>query len=1228
LRHAAAIDAAFCGRQHVSAIQLMPPCPNRVRAAIRAASRARIAVSALFLLTLIACAIPTAASAAGTVLFSNAFSDNTVDGTGTVSLPAPQSGKNVACLTATGNTTIAPLLSCTGNIDAQGSGVLRFTGAATGQVGGVFGADSFPTSNGIDVTFTAYQYGGTTPPADGIGFLLAAVNPSDPVSPTGLASSGGSLGYSATATLNGMTDAYLGVGLDVYGNFSSPTYQGTGCTNLPYMTAAEAGAVVVRGPGNGLVGYCGLATTRTSTGALTLYGATRAASAVPLEVLINPTNASFTSASGYTVTPGTYEVIFTSVGGVPRTLTGTLPSVAANLYPSSSWLNANGVPKQLAFGFEGSTGADDDVHEISGVNVVTFNSVPQLAVNSTSYSAASPSPGAPVNYSVSASVTAGSNETMPISVTQTTPTGVVPVGAYGSGWVCASPVGQSITCTTSGSSFLGGTTLPVLNVVAIVTGSSVTSTLIQSSSSATASSSDADPGSAAGTTAGTLPTAPSAITVTPAIGPIAGGGIVTIGGTNITAATAIEIGTTAQQQAGTPVTLLPCPGLPAAGCFTVVGNTLVISSMPAIASAANVSATVVTSGLAAAASYVYASAPAAPATPTATPGITSATVAWTAPASNGSPITGYVVTPYLAGVAQTPVSYDASTTTRTLTGLTAAASYTFTVAAINLYGTSTASAASAAVVPYTIPAAPTITAASAGDSSASLNWSAPTNGGSTITSYIVTPYIGLVAQSSQTFSGTATSATVSGLTPGTIYTFTIAAHNLAGTGPSSLGSSTVTPNAAPTLNFATPPAGEVGVLYGQQLTATGGTQPYTWSVSSGALPGGLTLNSSTGLLSGVPSSAASPASFTVKIADASGQIATEATTVTIIADPAVTFTPPAGQVSVAYSQQPTLSGGTGPYTWALSAGSLPPGLTINPTTGLISGTPTIVGNYPVTISATDFLGQTGSDAVTFVVGVGPLVIAQTASTASVVAGAPVTYTTTITNTASTAYSGVSISEPLTGVLDDAVYNANATATSGTVSYLAATVGWTGNLSAGGSVTITYSVTTSNPDNGNQLLSNTVTSTTLGTNCAAGSTDSRCATSTTVTPVSITMSGLTSSFTLTGAPNTTATANGAVQMSVTTNGTAGYQLSVQAASGSLTSSQPGNTSTIPIGDLRVRAAGTSTFQPLSATTPVLLHQQSGPSAPGGDPLSNDYQVQVPFVPPSTYSTTLNYIASSQ
>ncbi len=175
-------------------------------------------------------------------------------------------------------------------------------------------------------------------------------------------------------------------------------------------------------------------------------------------------------------------------------------------------------------------------------------------------------------------------------------------------------------------------------------------------------------------------------------------------------------------------------------------------------------------------------------------------MSWTAPASNNSPITSYIVTPYISGVAQAPLTFDASTTTRTLTGLTAGASYTFTVAAVNAIGTGAASPQSNAVIPYTLPGAPAIGAVSAGDSAATVNWTAPaSNGGAAITGYVVTPYINGVAQAPQTFSGTATTQTVTGLTPGTSYTFKVAAINAAGTGPASAMSAAVTVNAGPVL---------------------------------------------------------------------------------------------------------------------------------------------------------------------------------------------------------------------------------------------------------------------------------------------------------------------------------------------------------------------------------------------------------------------------------------------
>ncbi|MDT0213272.1 DUF4082 domain-containing protein [Rothia sp. ARF10] len=194
-----------------------------------------------------------------------------------------------------------------------------------------------------------------------------------------------------------------------------------------------------------------------------------------------------------------------------------------------------------------------------------------------------------------------------------------------------------------------------------------------------------------------------------------------------------------------------------------------------------------------------ATAPAAPTGVNATAGDASAVVRWTAPSNGGSPITGYTVTPYVGTVAQTPVTVVGSppATSTTVTGLTNGTAYTFRVAATNAVGTGPSSAESAPVTPLgaTVPAAPTGVSATAGDGSAVVSWTAPSNGGSTITAYTVTPYAGATALAPTTVSGSppGTTATVTGLTNGTAYTFRVAATNAVGTGPQSAPSAVVTP---------------------------------------------------------------------------------------------------------------------------------------------------------------------------------------------------------------------------------------------------------------------------------------------------------------------------------------------------------------------------------------------------------------------------------------------------
>ena len=217
-------------------------------------------------------------------------------------------------------------------------------------------------------------------------------------------------------------------------------------------------------------------------------------------------------------------------------------------------------------------------------------------------------------------------------------------------------------------------------------------------------------------------------------------------------------------------------------------------------------------------SVTPATTPGAPTIGTATGGNASASVSWTAPASNGgSPVTGYVVTPYIAGTAQTAQTFNSTATTETVTGLTNGTAYTFKVAAINSVGTGAQSAASNSVTPATTPGAPTIGTATPGNVSASLTWTAPaSNGGAAITGYTVTPYIGATAQTAQTFNSTATTETVTGLTNGTAYTFEVAAINSVGTGAESAASNSVTPATTPgtpTIGTATSGNASAGVSW-------------------------------------------------------------------------------------------------------------------------------------------------------------------------------------------------------------------------------------------------------------------------------------------------------------------------------------------------------------------------------------------------------------------------------
>jgi hypothetical protein len=153
------------------------------------------------------------------------------------------------------------------------------------------------------------------------------------------------------------------------------------------------------------------------------------------------------------------------------------------------------------------------------------------------------------------------------------------------------------------------------------------------------------------------------------------------------------------------------------------------------------------------------------------------------------------------------------------------------------------------------------------------------------------------------------------------------------------------------------PSGIAGQAYpGATLASTGGTAPVTWSVPANSLPNGLSLNTSTGAISGTPTTAGT-ANFTVTATDSGSphQTATKGLSITVIAPLAVTTTSlPSGTVGTPYTGATLASsGGTAPVSWSVPANSLPNGLSLNTSTGAITGTPTAPGTASFTVTATD-----------------------------------------------------------------------------------------------------------------------------------------------------------------------------------------------------------------------------------------------------------------------------------
>ncbi len=205
----------------------------------------------------------------------------------------------------------------------------------------------------------------------------------------------------------------------------------------------------------------------------------------------------------------------------------------------------------------------------------------------------------------------------------------------------------------------------------------------------------------------------------------------------------------------------------------------------------------------------------------------------------------------------------------------------------------------------------------------------------------------------------------------------------------------------PTITSTALPGATVGQSYSQSLKASGGSPPYDWAVVSGCLPAGLVLEPS-GVIIGTPTTPG-VASFLVAASDSSSPpaVSTQALTIDVV-QPLTLDTPslPAGVVGVPYSMTLSAYGGVpAEYTWAVSSGALPPGITLAPTSGLLSGTPTASGSYNFTLQATENEPPDQSASQSYTVTIDPASVPGVSLSPTYATGATATYSIYFTLTA-------------------------------------------------------------------------------------------------------------------------------------------------------------------------------------------------------------------------------------
>jgi len=526
-------------------------------------------------------------------------------------------------------------------------------------------------------------------------------------------------------------------------------------------------------------------------------------------------------------------------------------------------------------------------------------------------------------------------------------------------------------------------------------------------------------------------------------------------------------------------------------------------------------------------SVTPATTPDAPTSPSATAGNAQASVAFTAPLNNGgSSIISYTVT-------SSPGSFTntGSTSPIIVSGLSNGTAYTFSVAATNGVGLGASSVPSNSITPVTVPDAPVVGTTTAGNAQASVSFTVPdTNGGSPITSYIVTSNPGGL-----TGTGSASPITVSGLTNGTAYTFLVNAINVVGTGASSSPSVSVTPMTVPDAPTAlTPTVGNAQVSLSWTVPVNNGgatvsdyvieyklTASSTWATFADGVSANTT-GTVTGLANG------SSYDFRVSAVNLAGQGNPSATATAVpvtVPDAPTSVSATAGNAEATISfTAPDTNGGSPitAYTITSSPGAI--STTTNTTAGTITGLSNGTA-YTFTVTATNSIGisatSTASNTVT------PITTADVPTAVSAVGGntqATVSFIapasdggSSITNYIVTSspggFTGIGTSSPIivNGLTNGTTYSFSVVAVNG--------AGTSASSSASNSVTL------STPPNAPVNLAATVESSSVGLSWSAPASDGGSPITDYIIEYQLTTGGSWSVFADGTSINTTATVTG-------------------------------------------------------------------------------------------------------